>query len=108
MRHVVHWNVRNRFVVAFILVAVVPLVVFGALVYSRTAKALREVEQDRITAQTTGAREVLRQRVADERAYIRDYSVWDEFHTRHRTRTAGSGSATTSPTGCRPTARPTW
>jgi HD-GYP domain-containing protein (c-di-GMP phosphodiesterase class II)/HAMP domain-containing protein len=49
-------------------------------VYSRTAKALREVEQDRITAQTTGAREVLRQRVADQRLYIRDYSVWDEFH----------------------------
>ena len=45
MSHIVRWNVRNRFVVAFIVVAVVPLVVFGALVYSRTAKALREVEQ---------------------------------------------------------------
>ena len=33
-----------------------PCVVFGALVYSRTAKALRAVEQDRITAQATGAR----------------------------------------------------
>ena len=37
MRTLVHWNVRNRFVVAFVLVAIVPLVVFGALVYSRTA-----------------------------------------------------------------------
>ena len=76
----VHWNVRNRFVVAFILVAVVPLVVFGALVYSRTANALREVEQDQIAAQTTGARQVLRQRVRDQRAFIHDYAVWDEFH----------------------------
>ena len=81
MNHVVRWNVRNRFVVAFIIVAVVPLVVFGSLVYLRTAKALHEVERDRITAQATGARQVLHQRVADARTYIRDYSVWDEFHS---------------------------
>ena len=86
MNHVVRWNVRNRFVVAFIVVAVVPLVVFGSLVYLRTAKALHDVEQDRITAQATGARQVLRQRVADARTYIHDYSVWDEFHTAARER----------------------
>ena len=86
MNHLVRWNVRNRFVVAFIVVAVVPLVVFGALVYLRTAKALHDVEQDRITAQATGARQVLRQRVADARTYIRDYSVWDEFHVAIRER----------------------
>ena len=86
VNHVVRWNVRNRFVVAFIIVAVVPLVVFGALVYLRTARTLHEVEQDRITAQATGARQVLRQRVADERTYIRDYSVWDEFHAAVRER----------------------
>jgi HD-GYP domain-containing protein (c-di-GMP phosphodiesterase class II)/sensor domain CHASE-containing protein len=80
MTDIVRWNVRNRFVLAFVLVAVVPLVVFGALVYSRTAKALRAVEQDRITAQATGARQVLRQRLTDQRSYIRDYSIWDEFH----------------------------
>jgi HD-GYP domain-containing protein (c-di-GMP phosphodiesterase class II)/HAMP domain-containing protein len=80
MNHIARWNVRNRFMVAFVVVAVVPLVVFGALVYSRTARALREVEQGQITAQASGARQVLRQRVTDQRAYIRDYSVWDEFH----------------------------
>jgi len=80
MRHLAHWNVRNRFVVAFIVVAVVPLVVFGTLVYSRTANALREVERRQIEAQATGAREVLRQRMTEERVHIHDYAVWDEFH----------------------------
>ena len=80
MKHVVRWNVRNRFVVAFIVVAVVPLVVFGALVYSRTARSLHEVEQLQIEAQATGAREVLRQRMTEERVHIHDYAVWDEFH----------------------------
>jgi HD-GYP domain-containing protein (c-di-GMP phosphodiesterase class II)/sensor domain CHASE-containing protein len=80
MNHVVRWNVRNRFVVAFMLVAFVPLVVFGALVYSRTARSLHEVEQRQIEAQATGAREVLRQRMAEERVHIHDYAVWDEFH----------------------------
>ena len=47
MNHIIRWNVRNRFVLAFVIVAVVPLVVFGTLVYSRTAKALRSVERDR-------------------------------------------------------------
>jgi sensor domain CHASE-containing protein len=80
MSHIVRWNVRNRFMVAFVLVAVIPLVVFGALVYSRTAKSLHEVERGEIVAQATGAREVLRQHVSEERAFIHDYSIWDEFH----------------------------
>ncbi len=80
MNHVVRWNVRNRFMVAFVLVAVIPLVVFAALVYSRTAKALREVEKSQIAAHATGAREALGQRITDERAFVRDYAVWDEFH----------------------------
>ena len=80
MNHVVRWNVRNRFMVAFVLVAVVPLVVFATLVYSRTAKALHEVEKSQIAAQATGAREALGQRITDERAFLRDYAVWDEFH----------------------------
>ncbi len=84
MNHVVRWNVRNRFMVAFILVAVVPLVIFAALVYSRTAKALREVERGQIAAQAAGAREALRQRITDERAFLRDYAVWDDFHTAMR------------------------
>jgi HD-GYP domain-containing protein (c-di-GMP phosphodiesterase class II)/sensor domain CHASE-containing protein len=75
-----HWNVRSRFMVAFIAVAVVPLVVFGGLVYSRTARALHQVEQREISAQATGAREVLRQRMAEERVHIHDYAVWDEFY----------------------------
>ena len=75
-----HWNVRSRFMVAFIVVAVVPLVVFGGLVYSRTARALHQVEQREITAQATGAREVLRQRMAEERVHIHDYAVWDGFY----------------------------
>jgi HD-GYP domain-containing protein (c-di-GMP phosphodiesterase class II)/sensor domain CHASE-containing protein len=76
-----HWNVRNRFMVAFIVVAVVPLVVFGGLVYSRTARALHQVEQRQIAAQATGAREVLRQRMAEERVHIHDYAVWDGFYS---------------------------
>ena len=80
MNHVVHWNVRNRFMVAFVLVAVIPLVIFAALVYTRTAKALREVEKSQIAAHATGAREALGQRVTDQRAFVRDYAVWDEFH----------------------------
>ena len=80
MKHLVRWNVRNRLMLAFVAVAVIPLVVFGMLVYSRTERALREVERGQIDAQTTGARAVLRQRVVEERAHIRDYSVWDEFH----------------------------
>jgi HD-GYP domain-containing protein (c-di-GMP phosphodiesterase class II)/HAMP domain-containing protein len=74
------WNVRNRFMVAFVLVAVAPLVVFGGLVYSRTAKALHEVEQRQIAGQATGAHQVLHQRMAEERIHIHDYAVWDEFY----------------------------
>ena len=80
MTRATRWNVRNRFLVAFLVVAVVPLVVFGVLVYSRTATALRQIEHEKIVAQTTGAREVLRQRVTEQRAFIHDYAVWDEFH----------------------------
>ena len=80
MNHVVGWSVRNRFMVAFVLVAVIPLVIFAALVYTRTAKALREVEKSQIAAHATGAREALGQRVTDQRAFVRDYAVWDEFH----------------------------
>ena len=89
MRRATRWNVRNRFMVAFIVVAVIPLVVFGALVYSRTANALRQIEHEKIVAQTTGAREVLRQRISEQRAFIHDYAVWDEFHAALR----GSGHA---------------
>lgn len=80
MRRAFAWNVRNRFLVAFLTVAVVPLVVFGALVYSRTSSALRDIERQQIVAQARGAREILRDKVADERAFIHDYSVWDGFH----------------------------
>jgi HD-GYP domain-containing protein (c-di-GMP phosphodiesterase class II)/HAMP domain-containing protein len=80
MRSVVRGSVSNRFVLAFIVVAVVPLVVFGSLVYWRTANALHQVERRQIAGQTTGAREVLRQRMSEERVHIHDYAVWDEFH----------------------------
>jgi HD-GYP domain-containing protein (c-di-GMP phosphodiesterase class II)/HAMP domain-containing protein/sensor domain CHASE-containing protein len=81
MRRALHWNVRSRFMVAFVLVAVAPLLVFGGLVYSRTARALREVELQQIAAQATGAQEVLHQRMLEERVHIKDYAVWDDFHT---------------------------
>ena len=81
MSRALHWNVRSRFMVAFVLVAVGPLVLFGGLVYSRTAKALHEVEQRQIAAQATGARQVLRQRMAEEKVHIHDYAVWDDFYT---------------------------
>jgi GAF domain-containing protein/HAMP domain-containing protein len=74
------WNVRSRFMVAFVLVAVAPLVVFGGLVYSRTAKALHEVEQRQIAGQATGAHQVLHQRMTEERIHIHDYAVWNEFY----------------------------
>jgi HD-GYP domain-containing protein (c-di-GMP phosphodiesterase class II)/HAMP domain-containing protein/sensor domain CHASE-containing protein len=86
MSRALHWNVRNRFMVAFVLVAVGPLILFGGLVYSRTARALHEVEQRQITAQATGARQVLRQRMAEERVHIHDYAVWDDFYTAVRER----------------------
>ncbi len=76
-----HWNVRNRLLVAFLIVAVVPLLVFGALVYSRTSQALREVERGDIVAQANGVREVLQDMTADQLAFINDYSMWDEFHS---------------------------
>ena len=75
------WNVRNRLMAVCVVVAVVPLVVFGSLVYSRTATALHDVEQRQIAAQTTGAKEVLHQRMAEERVHIHDYAVWDQFYT---------------------------
>jgi HD-GYP domain-containing protein (c-di-GMP phosphodiesterase class II)/sensor domain CHASE-containing protein len=75
-----HWNVRNRFVVAFVIVAVVPLIVFGTVVYSRTAQALRQVEERQTLVQARGARVVLHQRSAEQATYLRDYTVWDEFH----------------------------
>lgn len=74
------WNVRNRFLVAFLIVAVVPLVVFGALVYSRTSSALRDVERQQIVAQARGAREILHDRTRDESEFIHDYSVLDGFY----------------------------
>lgn len=80
MRRAFTWNVRNRFLVAFLIVAVVPLVVFGALVYSQTSSALRDVERQQIVAQARGAREILRVKTRDESEFIRDYSVWDGFH----------------------------
>ncbi len=89
MSKALHWTVRSRFMVAFVLVAVAPLLVFGGLVYSRTARALHEVEQQQIAAQAGGAREVLHQRMLEERTHIKDYAVWDDFHTAVRTGDAG-------------------
>ena len=89
MSWALHWNVRSRFMVAFVLVAVAPLLVFGGLVYSRTSRALNEVEQQQIAAQAGGAREVLRQRMLEERTHIKDYAVWDDFHAAVRTGDAG-------------------
>ncbi|HMK92705.1 MAG TPA: HAMP domain-containing protein, partial [Thermoleophilia bacterium] len=81
MRELIRWNVRNRFVLAFLVVSVVPLLIFGSFVYSRTARALDQVERRDTLAQARGARAVLAQRLDEQVAYIRDYSVWDEFHT---------------------------
>jgi len=89
MSWALHWNVRSRFMVAFVLVAVAPLLVFGGLVSSRTARALHEVEQQQIAAQAGGAREVLRQRMLEESTHIKDYAVWDDFHAAVRTGDAG-------------------
>ena len=75
-----HLNVRDRFLVAFLVVAVVPLLVFGALVYARTSAALSEVERSQIVAQARGVREVLRDKTAAQRGLVRDYAVWDDFH----------------------------
>ena len=73
-------NVRDRFLVAFIMVAVVPLLVFGALVYARTSAALSQVERSQIVAQARGVREVLRDKTVAQRTLVRDYAVWDDFH----------------------------
>jgi sensor domain CHASE-containing protein len=80
VRRTFTWNVRNRLLVAFLIVAVVPLVVFGALVYARTSSALRDVERQQIVAQARGAREILRDKTRDQSEFIHDYSVWDGFH----------------------------
>jgi len=74
------WNVRSRFLVAFFIVAVVPLVVFGALVYSRTSQALHKVEQKQIIAQASGVREILRDKTNDQRVFLDNYAVSDGFY----------------------------
>jgi HD-GYP domain-containing protein (c-di-GMP phosphodiesterase class II)/sensor domain CHASE-containing protein len=79
------WNVRNRFLVAFLIVAIVPLVVFGVLVYSRTSQALHKVEQKQIVAQARGVREVLRDKTSAQRDFLHDYAVWTAFYNAVRT-----------------------
>lgn len=81
MSRVLTLSVRNRFLLAFVVVAIVPLVVFGALVYARTSQTLREVERDEIVAQAKGTLALMNDKVAAERSFIRDYTQWDELHT---------------------------
>ena len=78
------WNVRNRFMVAFVLVAVIPLVIFAALVY--TAHGEGAARGGARSDRGAGRRcpRSLRQRITDERAFLRDYAVWDDFHTAMR------------------------
>ena len=73
-------TVRRRLLVAFLFVALVPLLVFGTLVYLRTSTALRDVERQEIVDQARGVREVLRDKTTDERDFVRDYAVWDELY----------------------------
>ncbi|HEY5387437.1 MAG TPA: CHASE4 domain-containing protein, partial [Thermoleophilia bacterium] len=80
MKRALTWNVRNRFLVAFLIVAVVPLVVFGVLVYSRTSQALHKVERKQIIAQASGVREILRDKTRTQRDFLYDYAVWDGFY----------------------------
>ena len=80
VKQVLAWNVRSRFLVAFFIVAVVPLVVFGALVYSRTSQALHKVEQKQIIAQASGVREILRDKTNDQRVFLDNYAVSDGFY----------------------------
>lgn len=80
MRHIVRQTVRTRLVVAFVVAAVVPLVIFGALVSWRMGTSLRDAERREIAAQRRGAEAALQRRVSEERAFIHDYTVWDEFH----------------------------
>jgi HD-GYP domain-containing protein (c-di-GMP phosphodiesterase class II)/HAMP domain-containing protein/sensor domain CHASE-containing protein len=80
MTRALRWNVRNRLLVAFLIVAVVPLVVFGTLVYMRTSNALSTVEHEQILAQSRGTQEVLRNETKQQASYIRSYSLWNDFH----------------------------
>ena len=82
MRTLVHWNVRNRFVVAFVLVAVVPLVVFGATrVLAHREGAARGGAGPDHGADDRRPPGAPPARGRTSARYIRDYSVWDEFHT---------------------------
>ncbi len=85
MREALRWNVRNRLLLAFLIVATVPLVVFGVFVNMRTASAVQSVERQQILAQSQGARAILADQTRNEKAYLRDYSIWDDFYHALRT-----------------------
>jgi HD-GYP domain-containing protein (c-di-GMP phosphodiesterase class II)/sensor domain CHASE-containing protein len=80
VRRALHWNVRARFLAAFVIVAVVPLVVFAVLVYARTTQALHDVEQREIVSQASGVQEILRDQTAKQRDFLGDYAIWDGFY----------------------------
>ncbi len=67
MRAALRWNVRNRLLVAFLIVATVPLVVFGVFVNLRTANAMQSVERQQILADSEGAQALLADQTRSEK-----------------------------------------
>jgi HD-GYP domain-containing protein (c-di-GMP phosphodiesterase class II)/sensor domain CHASE-containing protein/HAMP domain-containing protein len=73
------WSVRTRFLLAFVLAAVVPLASFAIVTYTRTSSSLTKLESQDMHDQAAGVQAVLRDQAVADLDVLHNYAVWPEL-----------------------------
>ena len=79
MRPKLRWSVRPRFLLAFVLAAIIPLAAFAIVTYTRTSASLTKLESQDMHDQAAGVQAVLRDQAAGELDFLHEYAASPEL-----------------------------
>jgi len=79
MRPKLRWSVRTRFLLAFVLAAIIPLAAFAIVTYTRTSASLTKLESQDMHDQAAGVQAVLRDKAAGELDFLHEYAASPEL-----------------------------